>query len=224
VGTYVENVMVTDNLFAGKSGANMVEFAPQSNSADERLRNIVAERNIYAPSNIGAVDGRMQVIAAANVTMRDNIFFAGSSLTNPPFTGVQIYQRGLEPVANEVEIYNNTCYWQVTQTGGTPNGCAEFATYGDGITPGINSYAKNNLFFTPSAWTTVVNNGTGNAVSNNTVTSTLNPAVTNASGTFSLITDFKPTANYSGGVSVPVIYDALGTLWSPTWALGAIHP
>jgi hypothetical protein len=37
------------------------------------------------------------------------------------------------------------------------------------------------------------------------------------------ITDWKPTANYSGGISVPVFYDALGTLWA-TWDLGAVDP
>ena len=45
----------------------------------------------------------------------------------------------------------------------------------------------------------------------------------NASGTLSKITDYKPTANYSGGTSVPVFYDALGVAWSPTWDLGAVH-
>jgi len=38
------------------------------------------------------------------------------------------------------------------------------------------------------------------------------------------ITDWKPTANYSGGTGVPVIDDALGVPWSPTWDLGAVHP
>ncbi len=37
------------------------------------------------------------------------------------------------------------------------------------------------------------------------------------------ITDWQPTANYSGGASVPVFYDALGTPWPPTWDLGAVH-
>jgi len=44
------------------------------------------------------------------------------------------------------------------------------------------------------------------------------------SGHFDLISDFKPTANYLGGTSVPVWYDALGVLWSSTWYLGAVHP
>ena len=45
----------------------------------------------------------------------------------------------------------------------------------------------------------------------------------NGSGTFTVITDFKPTAYYSGGTSVPVWSDAMGLLWSSTWDLGALH-
>jgi hypothetical protein len=60
-------------------------------------------------------------------------------------------------------------------------------------------------------------------VSNNTVTSTLNPAIVNASGTLSYLSDFKPAANYSGGANVPVWYDGLGIPWPSTWDLGAVH-
>ncbi len=85
--------------------------------------------------------------------------------------------------------------------------------------------ARNNLFYVPSRATgpTVDNTGSGNTVSNNTVTVTNNPGFTNGSGNFSLITDFKPTANYTGGMDVPVSFDALGAAWSPTWDLGAVH-
>jgi hypothetical protein len=69
-----------------------------------------------------------------------------------------------------------------------------------------------------------VNNGAGNTVTNNTASPTSNPAFTNASGSFSFISDFKPTANYSGGTSVPVWYDALNLLLNSTWDLGALHP
>ncbi len=90
--------------------------------------------------------------------------------------------------------------------------------------PAINSFAKNNLFYTPaSGHSTIVNTGTGNTVSNNTATPSNNPAFTDGSGSFSLISDFKPTANYTGGTAVPVWYDALGLLWPSTWDLGAVH-
>ena len=98
----------------------------------------------------------------------------------------------------------------------------------DGIAmraPAINSVAQNNLFYVPAGGhTTVVNNGAGNTVSNNTATPTDNPGFTNGSGTFTLLSDFKPTANYVGGASVPVWADALGLLWTLPWDLGAMHP
>src|SRR5258708_10821664 len=95
-----------------------------------------------------------------------------------------------------------------------------------GGVPPTNSVAKTHLFYVPPTPTVpaVDNTGSGNTVSNNTATVTNNPGFTNGSGSFSLISDFKPTANYSGGTSVPVWYDALGLLWSPlTWDLGAVH-
>ena len=50
-----------------------------------------------------------------------------------------------------------------------------------------------------------------------------NPGFTNASGNFSVISDFKPTGNDSGAMTVPVWSDALGVLWSSGWNLGALH-
>ena len=88
----------------------------------------------------------------------------------------------------------------------------------------INSFAKNNLFYTTAAGhSTVVDAGKGNTVANNTSTPSSNPAFTNGSGTFSVISDFKPTSNYAGGVSAPVWYDAVGVSWPPAWDLGAVH-
>jgi hypothetical protein len=68
----------------------------------------------------------------------------------------------------------------------------------------------------------VSDGGAGNSVSNNTVSSSNYPGFTNASGTFRMISDFKPTAAYSGGTSVPVWYDALGRPESSPWDLGAL--
>jgi hypothetical protein len=69
-----------------------------------------------------------------------------------------------------------------------------------------------------------VNNGSGNTVTDNTASPNLSPAFTDASGSFSLISDFTPNASYSGAVNVPVWLDALGVQWTTTWDLGALHP
>ena len=205
-GVYTEYIMETDNLFSGTSGANLVENAPQNGVTDERLRNIVVERNIFAGRSTGG--GRQILVSAVNETMRDNVFngtIAGGG------SGAQIAERGIEPVPQNVEFYNNTCYG-----GGS---CAAFSGT-NFAAPGINSFAKNNMFYNSG---TIANSGSGNTISNNTLTTGNNPGFMNASGSFSVISDFKPTANYSGATSVPVMYDALGTTWSP-WDLGAIDP
>jgi hypothetical protein len=118
-----------------------------------------------------------------------------------------------------VQFYNNTCYG--LQVMGS---CVGF----DGSNfsaPAINSWAGNNLFYNNGSGSpVVVNNSSGNSVSGNTANSAADPLMNNASGSFSLISDFQPTQNYSGGDGVPVWYDALGVAWSPTWNLGALKP
>ena len=205
-GVYTEYIMETDNVFSGTSGAILVENAPQNSVTDERLRNIVVERNIFAGRSTGG--GRQILVSAVNETLRDNVFngtVAGGG------SGAQIAQRGIEPQPQYVEFYDNTCYG-----GGS---CAAFSGQ-NFAAPGINGFARNNLFYNSGV---IDNSGSGNAISNNTVSPSSNPGFMNGSGTLSLIPDFKPTANYSGGMSVPVWFDALGTPFSPTWDLGALH-
>jgi hypothetical protein len=218
-GIYTEFVEISDNLFSGNSGANLVENAPQNSGDDERLRNIVVERNLFSAST-GAQGGRLLLVSAVNETVRDNVFYMLGSASLYPIYGAQFARRGIEPVPSGAQTYNNTCYSPNPQSS---QGCIGF----DGVTmvaPPINSVAQNNLFYvTAGGHATVVNTGSGNTVSNNSVSSTSNPGFSNASGSFSLISDFKPTANYSGATSVPVLYDALGTPWASAWDLGALH-
>jgi hypothetical protein len=209
-GVYTEFVEISDNLFTGTSGAQLVENAPQNSTTDERLRNIVVERNVFSPAGAG---GRQLQVSAVNETVRNNVFHSTSSSQSA--FGVQAARRGMEPAPSGVEIYNNTC--DHVQTCVALDGVTESA-------PANNSYAKNNLNYNPAGGTTVSNTGSGNAVSNNTVSPTSNPDFTNGSGTFSVLSDFRPRANYLGGTIVPVYTDALGLLWGLTWDLGAVHP
>jgi len=219
-GAYTELLEISDNWFGGTSGAQLVENAPQNSGDDERLRNIVVERNLFSGTT-SAPGGKHLLVSAVNETVRDNVFYMPGTPSQYAFYGVQVAQRGIEPVPSGVEVYNNTCY--------APNAVQDQRCVGfDGLAmraPAINSVAQNNLFYVPAGGhTTVVNNGTGNTVSNNTATPSNNPGFTNGSGSFSYLSDFKPTANYAGGISVPVWSDALGLLWASTWDLGALHP
>jgi hypothetical protein len=217
IGQYTELVEVSDNLFTGAGGAQLVESAPQNQLNDERLRNIVIERNLFL--GVAAGSGRQLLVAAVNATVRDNVFHVTAGDASPPQYGAQVAQRAGEPVPQYVELYNNTCY--ALQTMGS---CVGFDGTGFAA-PGTNSWAANNLFYDNAVTSAVVvNNGSGNTIATNSADSSADPLMTNASGSFSLISDFLPTQNYAGGGAVPVWYDALGAAWSPTWSLGALKP
>jgi hypothetical protein len=217
LGQYTEYVEISDNFFTGAAGAQLVETAPQNQQCDERLRNVVVERNLFGGVSGGF--GRQILVAAVNETLRDNIFYVSPGDPTPPQYGAQVAQRAGEPVAQYVEFYNNTCY--ALQAMGS---CAGF----DGATfsaPGINSWAANNLFYNNATTTpAVVDNGSGNTIGVNSADSALDPLLANVSGLFSVISDFQPTQNYAGGAQLPVWFDALGLAWSPTWSLGALKP
>lgn len=220
-GNWTENIEISDNYLGGTSGAAVADWVAQNQVTDERLRNLVAERNIFAPG----ASGKVLYFGVMNGTLRDNVFYN---------SGVQTGQRGFQGSSNNTsgntctgagttgapvfasypqynEFYNNTCYG---------SGCVTFG--GGGFTGSVNnSVFQNTLIYSAS---TIGNSGTGNTVSNNTTTTSNNPGFTNGSGTFSIISDFKPTAFYTlTNTPVPVFYDALGVAWSPTWDLGAVH-
>ena len=223
-GVYTELIEISDNLFTGNSGGILSDIAPQNGGLDERLRNFVIERNLYSASTT-AWGGTLLMVSGANMTLRDNVFYMpAQSSTMYAQNGAVVAQRGSGNLfaVEYNEAYNNTCY--------APNVephqlCIGFDTGSSTVKPTANSVAKNNLFYVPSqaSGPAVDDTGSGNTVSNNTATVTNNPGFTNGSGSFGVISDFKPTANYSGGATVPVRSDALGLLWSPAWDLGAVH-
>jgi len=215
LGQYVEYVEVSDNLFTGTSGGQLVEISPQNNVTDERLRYVVFERNLISATHASKV-----LLSGVNMTARSNVLYVHSGATAISDHQIMVAQRGIEPVAQAVEVYNNTCY-ALTRVAD----CVAF-TSGDGTAAaGINSWAYNNLFYNNGASAAaVVSNGSGNTVSSNTTNSAANPGLIKGTGSLSTIADFQPTESYSGGTEVPVWYDALGTPWAPTWSLGAIKP
>ena len=93
VGQYTEMVELSDNLFTGTSGAQLVEIAPQNAQTDERLRNIVVERNLFS----GTQGGDKEIlVSATNASLRDNVFNGSLATTS---YGAQVAKRGIEPVA-----------------------------------------------------------------------------------------------------------------------------
>ena len=223
-GVYTELIEISDNLFTGNSGGILSDISPQNGGLDERLRNFVIERNLYS-STTGGQGDTLLFLTGANMTLRDNVFYMPASGTDYAGSGAIVAKRGSGNLITVQynEAYNNTCYAPNSKAG---QQCIAYDTSGGAVAATVNSIAMNNLFYVPGSATgpAVHNTGSGNTVSNNTTTVTNDPGFTNGSGNFSLISDFKPTANYSGGTTVPVWYDALGVAWSPTWDLGAVHP
>lgn len=220
IGLYSAYYEISDNFFGGKAGSQLMENCAENSSDDERLKLLVVERNVFS-ATIGGGDGRLILECGTNATVRNNGFYAPASNPSLPFAAMQVASRGIEPVPTGVEAYNNSVYFAATQSGqhaivfqGALGCCASAPN---------NSFLKNTLFYSPAGNSATADAGTGNSVTNNTNTTTNNPSFTNGSGNYTLITDFKPTANYSGGTSVPNLYDALGNPWSPTWDLGAVH-
>ena len=220
-GVYTELFEISDNWFGGTSGGQYVEVAAQNAGLDERLRNFVIERNLFSGTT-GAQGGRQLMASAVNETVRDNVFYMpGNGTSTYAILGAQLAQRGtVQPPVTGGEAYNNTCY---VPSGGAYQSCIGLDTTGSMGSPANNSYARNNLFYAAGTHTTVNNTGSGNIVSNNTTSTGASPGFINGSGAFKVISDFKPTANSSGAMTVPVWSDALGVLWSSSWNLGALH-
>jgi hypothetical protein len=226
-GVYDQYDYIADNLFQGLSGAQLVETAPQNDMFDERLRYIVVERNMFVPNN---GTGEALMVSAQYETVRNNVFFVPSGQASPDFNLVHIGTRG-SPAngctgcagypTQYVQAYNNTCYLLSTRSG---QGCIVLSGSVPMSGAPVNSIVKNNLMYdTFSGAAAVVDNGTMSTVSNNTTTPSNDPRIANRSGTFLLISDYKPTANYSGAVFVPNFSDAVGAAWQPSWNLGAVH-
>lgn len=228
VGQYSQYTEIGDSYFAGISGSDCSGVGPQNSDFDERVRYIVIERNVWHADGTAAGtycghNANMLVIAGTYVTARDNVFVVPVD----SYAALAVYQDGIEPAPTNVEIFNNT----VQGVAGVQNtyGFAMSSHIGgaSGKTDPSNSQMENNMCYFPSSDSSInsciVSEGTSLTVGNNTSTWTNNPAFTDGSGTYEKITDWKPTAYYSGGTSVPNIYDALGVAWSPTWDLGAVH-
>lgn len=222
IGTYTELVEISDNDFDGTSGGVLVDIAPQSSAREEHLRNIIFERNIVAgiTANWGS-PGQLRA-AVVNFTVRNNAFRdLGQGVHAYAQYMLNIGQLGIEPVATGFEVYNNTCHMPNPQD----NSQSCFAFNGVSMNaPPQNGDVEGNLFYAASGThTMIVSTGTSITIANNSGNSAGSPAFINAGGSFLLMSDFKPTANYTGGASLPgVKYDALGVTRTST-DLGAVQ-
>lgn len=181
--------IISDNKFRHTSWT--VAIGPQDAWKDERIKHVVFERNL-------SYGGIAVLVWARQVTVRNNILICNHPAT---FNGVMIEQRGIEPIPDDVSVYNNTIYADV----------AGFNTFaGIVIEEGTNITVRNNLASAPN-WTGYATtiDGTPTTESDNLLTDT--PGFINASaGDFRLQSD-SPLINTGSDVSPYVRDDYEGT-------------
>ncbi|MEK7705816.1 MAG: PKD domain-containing protein, partial [Myxococcota bacterium] len=116
---YTEHAVISDNKFvggdgsvAGANGGNSygVGLGPQNFFRDERLRDIIFERNWL----IAGTATQIQLLArGTDITIRNNIFDDSKALYHRNINvGAEngIYGNGAEPPPLRTQIYNNTFY------------------------------------------------------------------------------------------------------------------
>ncbi|MCB0339504.1 MAG: right-handed parallel beta-helix repeat-containing protein, partial [Bdellovibrionales bacterium] len=99
-----QNVLVSDNEFyAGRSQWAVVP-GPQNSIEDERLRNILIERNSFRASNTSIILLRQ---SGNYATIRNNVFNLTGGIGGQ---GIHLSKRGADPAPEHARIYNNTFY------------------------------------------------------------------------------------------------------------------
>lgn len=175
-GNYSEYVVVSDNDFTSSANGGCLTLIQQSNTFDERRRDIIVERNYFKSSTGASVPVTLK--QDKDITLRNNLldmtgdtghvgFSLGTSTFNPP-----------PPESDNIKIYNNTIY------------SADVSAFtGVSIQAGpTNTVVKNNLCYAPNASgspnKSLNDLGTGTVASNNTNNSGGSAPTTATSPTF----------------------------------------
>lgn len=214
---YTKYIVITDNKLTDAANPWSVELGPQDQWNDERIKNVVVERNWWVANTSSQVALR---ISASEITVKNNIYdFSNGSSSQ---TGIQIVKDGIVITSDQVRLYNNTFYTSYA----VPS--SQFAAIDVGA-PVTNITVKNNLAYAPNASGPVmlVNNcGACLTQSNNSTDS----QVKNASPLFLttppiLNTDWKVTSTsyaIGSGAAVPIWSDFFLTPQPATRDLGAV--
>jgi len=136
--------IVSGNVF-GSSGPWPLNLAPQDSGSDERLSDIVFERNRYHQDLGDQSATPLQValrVAARNATIRNNVI-DGTGDGND-FTGIWVGLNGAEPAASGVAVYNNTIFRANNDVGNGRVGIAVGAE-------ATSTVVRNNLISFPGA-------------------------------------------------------------------------
>ena len=194
VGTYSEQVIISDNKIIGGVNPWTISLGPQNDTSDERVRDVIVERNWFTA---GSGTQLHMHINSSETTIRNNI----CDLTGAVYhTCIAVVQWGTTP--DNVRIYNNTFYSRSS---------GDF--YGVTI-DNVSSHVSviNNLGSAPNTTDTpvmITGTGTSGSQSNNSTNAQLKSTAPGwATSPPSVPADFKlTTGSYALGAagSVPVI-------------------
>lgn len=194
-GVYTEKIIISDNKIVGGINPWAVSLGAQDEINDERVRDIIVERNWFTAGSGTQVPMH---ISSSQTTLRNNI----CDLTGAAWhTCAIVDQWGITPAPSDVGIYNNTFY------SGPAN---DFV--GVEIGTASNTIVQNNLLSAPAAANPemIVGTGSGLIQSNNLLNNT--PSALFISASPAVPADFAlkalpNPARDSGLSSVPVRSD-----------------
>lgn len=240
-GTYSQYIVHGYNKLVGGDPLNsMIVVLPVSGNIDHRLRYLIYEGNLIVSGT--GTQSMMSLDAASYVAVRNNIFNNDLGSANPLSLGSG---DSVPPAVAYVYVHNNTFLKTTaspTCTGIGSDRCGGWTAMRLARRAN-NIHLRNNLVYsplvtsTPPGYNTIaslinINTNTNTAIttSNNTSDSQMlntNPNFINASGTFGLLSDYKPACTGSTypcgqGTPVPVWSDALGVPSTATRDLGAV--
>ena len=206
VDTRTEYDIISDNIF-GASGPWPVAIGPQNDQYDERLSNIIFERNQFH-SDYGTQSSSLVSVPlhlwARYCSVRNNIFDGIGSGSS--YYAIEVSQHATEPPPTGIEIYHNTIY---RGDSGSSN------HVGIWIWPEVtNSIVRNNLVSFPYATgiVTLLNDQSSDLVSSNNILVD-DPDFVDPDNPNPLLRDFSVESDsevINQGISVPVFDDFYG--------------
>ena len=199
-----EFVIISDNVI-GTSGPWPVSIGPPDALSDTRLTDIIFEKNRvfadYGQSSSVLVNIPIG-LEGRYYTARNNIIDGTGGTSG--IIGIKVWQRGIEPAPEGVELYNNTIYRSDIST--SPNVGIEIASISTG------TIARNNLVSFPYATSSKIaidNKSNSSIISNNVLTDA--PNFLDPDNPSHLYRDFSLTPSSTmlidKGYDVPVIDD-----------------
>ncbi len=202
--SYTQYVVISDNKLVPASGvAITVNIAPFSSFADNRLKDIIFERN-WMTGSAAATQYGVGISGVNEMTARNHILDMSGANTWRTF--FQANGGKACPPSDNIRIYNNTAYASDTSSGSIPVIFLNTASSTTNLT------VINNLMYFPLSpkggaiiWATM---GTGYIATNNTTNALISPLFTNSTPV--VPSDFKPTTGsyaIGTGTSVPVWSD-----------------